>query len=318
MENVASEKNLSGIHILLSESCFNLIEPLGALITAAKNAQESVDLFAQSEADSLDAIILELEDKDSLEAIKKIRSLNRADASTIPVIVITDKPREKLPPEIRDEISTGFSTGIGIATGITAVLTKPLEINQLTIILLKYIHQSSKLRIEMLKDTLDCVNKDALTGVNNRMAFEIYEAKITHKIATNKISCFSLIIFDINNLKNTNDLLGHDAGDQLIIDGCKIICNTFKHSPVFRLGGDEFIAFLQGEDYRNRAELLSGFQKKMNKEYFISGAVSIASGISDFIPEKDINVADVFKRADEDMYKTKAKMKKQTISKLKT
>ena len=56
----------------------------------------------------------------------------------------------------------------------------------------------------------------------------------------------------------------------------------------------------------------------MNKEYFISGAVSIASGISDYIPEKDINVADVFKRADEDMYKTKAKMKKQTISKLKT
>ena len=61
-----------------------------------------------------------------------------------------------------------------------------------------------------------------------------------------------------------------------------------------------------------------GFQKKMNKEYFISGAVSIASGISDFIPQKDINLTDVFKRADEAMYKTKAKMKNQKLAKPKT
>lgn len=299
MENVTSENNLSGIHILLSESCFNLLRPLGALITTAKNAQEVVDFYSKSETDTLDAIILEFEEKDSLEAVKKIRSMNRPDASTISIIAITNKSQKKLSSQMQ--------------AGINTILTTPLDSNQVSINLLKCLHQSSKLRIEMLKNALDCVNKDALTGVNNRMAFENFEAKITHKIVTNKISSFSIILFDINNLKNTNDLLGHDAGDQLIIDGCKIICNTFKHSPVFRLGGDEFVAFLQGEDYNNRAELLSGFQKKMNKEYFISGAVSIASGMSDFIPQKDINVLDVFKRADEAMYKTKAKMKKQRV-----
>jgi diguanylate cyclase (GGDEF)-like protein len=225
--------------------------------------------------------------------------MNRPDASTISIIAITNKSQKKLSSQMQ--------------AGINTILTTPMDNNQVSIKLLKCLHQSSKLRIEMLKNALDCVNKDALTGVNNRMAFENFEAKITHKIVTNKISSFSIILFDINNLKNTNDLLGHDAGDQLIIDGCKIICNTFKHSPVFRLGGDEFVAFLQGEDYNNRAELLSGFQKKMNKEYFISGAVSIASGMSDFIPQKDINVLDVFKRADEAMYKTKAKMKKQRV-----
>ena len=299
MENVTSEKNLSGIHILLSESCFNLIKPLGTLITTAKNAQEVVDFYSKSEADTLDAIILQLEEKDSLEAVKKIRSMNRPDASTISIIAITNKSQKKLSSQMQ--------------AGINTILTTPLDSNQVSINLLKSLHQSSKLRIEMLKNALNCVNKDALTGVNNRMAFENFEAKITHKIVTNKISSFSIILFDINNLKNTNDLLGHDAGDQLIIDGCKIICNTFKHSPVFRLGGDEFVAFLQGEDYNNRAELLSSFQKKMNKEYFISGAVSIASGMSDFIPQKDINALDVFKRADEAMYKTKAKMKKQRV-----
>lgn len=299
MGNTESEKNLSGIHILLSESCFNLIKPLGALITIAKNAQEVVDFYSKSEADTLDGIILQLEEKDYLEAVKKIRSMNRPDASTISIIAITNKSQKKLSSQMQ--------------AGINTILTTPLDNNQVSINLLKCLHQSSKLRIEMMKNALDCVNKDALTGVNNRMAFENFEAKITHKIVTNKISSFSIILFDINNLKNTNDLLGHDAGDQLIIDGCKIICNTFKHSPVFRLGGDEFVAFLQGEDYNNRAELLSGFQKKMNKEYFISGAVSIASGMSDFIPQKDINVLDVFKRADEAMYKTKAKMKKQRV-----
>ena len=295
--NEESETGLSGLSLLVSESLFNLINPLGPLITITKNPQNTLELFSESETDSFDAIIL---DSDEIETANVIRSVNRSDSYTIPIIAITDnRPFE-------------------ISTGINALITKPIDEKSLCIALLKCMLNSSLARIKMLNQTLDCLNKDGLTGVNNRMAFENFEEKITQEIAANKISSFAIIIFDSNNLKNTNDLLGHDAGDQLIIDGCKIICNTFKHSPVFRVGGDEFVAFLQGEDYENRKNLLSGFQKKMNKEYFISGAVSIASGISDFIPQKDINLTDVFKRADESMYKTKAKMKNQKLAKPKT
>lgn len=277
MGNTESEKNLSGIKFLVSESVFNLIESLGGYITLTKNAEEALKIFTKSGTETYDAIILASEEA---ESVKNIPLENKIDSERLPVIAIKNKNPDK---------------------------------DELTISILKNLYKFSSLRIKRLEHALDCINKDGLTGVNNRMSFENFEDKITQEIVDNKISSFAIIIFDINNLKNTNDLLGHDAGDQLIIDGCKIICDTFKHSPVFRVGGDEFVAFLQGEDFKNRKCLLSGFQKKMNKEYFISGAVSIASGMSDFIPQKDINVADVFKRADEDMYRTKAKMKKQGV-----
>lgn len=54
-----------------------------------------------------------------------------------------------------------------------------------------------------------------------------------------------MIVFDINNLKIINDTLGHDFGDILIIDSCKLICKVFKRSPVYRIGGDEFVVILE-------------------------------------------------------------------------
>ena len=36
----------------------------------------------------------------------------------------------------------------------------------------------------------------------------------------------------------------------LIIDACKIICKVFKHSPVYRIGGDEFVVILEDADYQ--------------------------------------------------------------------
>jgi len=309
LTNIESVKNLTGSNILLvedneinRETSQQLLKSEGAVVTLASNGQEAVQIFSKSEINSFDAILMDITMPvmDGLTATRIIRSMNRPDSNTTPIIAITANAFEG---DIQKSLQAGMN----------AHLTKPLEINMLIRTLLKCIRWRSANQAEMLKNALNRVNKDGLTGVNNRMAYESFENKITNEIITNSISSFAIIIFDINNLKKTNDLIGHEAGDQLIIDGCKIICNTFKHSPVFRVGGDEFIAFLRGEDFEKRKTLLHDFQKRMNKEYFISGAVSIASGIADFIPNKDISLADVFKRADENMYKIKAKMKKQSL-----
>ncbi len=52
-----------------------------------------------------------------------------------------------------------------------------------------------------------------------------------------------------------NETKGRAAGDQLIRDACALVCEVFKHSPVFRVAGDEFAVIAQGHDYDCADEL---------------------------------------------------------------
>lgn len=92
----------------------------------------------------------------------------------------------------------------------------------------------------------------------------------------------------------------------------KIICSIFKHSPVFRIGGDEFAVILEGEDCKRYTELTKGFAdavKEYNKCSRVGEPISIAQGIAFYEEHKDITYADVFQRADSAMYQNKAHMK---------
>ena len=117
-----------------------------------------------------------------------------------------------------------------------------------------------------------------------------------------------MAVCDVNDLKKTNDTLGHKAGDQLLKDACAIICDTFKHSPVFRIGGDEFAAILRGQDYETRNGLLARFQER-NRRALDRGGIVVACGISEFRPEEDGAMAAVFERADAEMYRNKTELK---------
>ena len=117
---------------------------------------------------------------------------------------------------------------------------------------------------------------------------------------------FAVIILDINDLKKINDTEGHQAGDQYIKDSCKIICSTFSHSPVFRVGGDEFVVLAQGEDYENVDVLVENLRVR-NDEASKTGGIVIACGMAKF--ENDSYVAEVFERADTRMYENKSALK---------
>ena len=88
-----------------------------------------------------------------------------------------------------------------------------------------------------------------------------------------------------------------------------LICHTFKHSPVFRIGGDEFVALLEGEDYRNRSSLLSLFDSGI-EENLRNGAVVIASGLDEYRKGEDRRFRAVLERADKKMYARKSSLKK--------
>jgi diguanylate cyclase (GGDEF)-like protein len=149
-------------------------------------------------------------------------------------------------------------------------------------------------------------NYDELTGVKNKHAYAEMEAKLNKKIKSGKNPEFAIAVFDINGLKQINDTLGHQAGDQFIKDGCDSICQIFKHSPVFRLGGDEFAIIVQGTDYDN-VEILMESVAQSNRINKFERKVVIAAGMSRF--EYDENVAAVFARADKNMYENKSTLK---------
>lgn len=150
--------------------------------------------------------------------------------------------------------------------------------------------------------------RDSLTGVKNKTAYSSTEKKMNSLIRENASEDFSVFVFDLNDLKKINDNLGHDEGDKYIRAGSALICGIFNHSPVFRIGGDEFAAILTGNDHNIRAQLKAKIkeQAENNKRH---GGVVVAVGSADFSADSDTCVLDVFKRADKEMYEDKHRLK---------
>ena len=157
-------------------------------------------------------------------------------------------------------------------------------------------------------------NKDALTGVKNKHAYVTAESKLNDQIDAETDGLeFAVTVCDINGLKQVNDEQGHSSGDEYIRNACKIICDVFDHSPVYRIGGDEFVVIMSGKDYENRHNLIKRFYN-IQVENKRNGLVTLAYGMAEFIPEKDLTLQDVFERADNLMYENKKRFKDQPIN----
>ena len=150
--------------------------------------------------------------------------------------------------------------------------------------------------------------RDALTGVKNKRSFALHQERIEAKIDRDKSLRFAVVVCDINDLKKVNDTWGHLAGDQYICDACQVICHIFEHSPVFRIGGDEFAVVLTGQDFENRHSLMRHLFEQVHNNSK-AGGVIIASGLADFFNGYDHEFRTVFDRADQAMYDNKLRLK---------
>lgn len=161
-----------------------------------------------------------------------------------------------------------------------------------------YVNHLAKARIE--------ANVDALTGVKNRHAYLMAEERLNAQISEEPGKEFAVTILDVNDLKRVNDRDGHNAGDEYLRDACRTICKVFKHSPVFRVGGDEFAVLSQGEDYGRIDELVQEMDR-LNEEALQNGGIVIACGMAKH--GEETAVAPVFERADLRMYENKSELK---------
>lgn len=148
---------------------------------------------------------------------------------------------------------------------------------------------------------MNAINKmavyDFLTGVFNRNFFE----KELASLKNGGEDCWYLIA-DLNNLKETNDVMGHSAGDELLQAVAGLLKRTAGESgEVFRQGGDEFAVLWKGEDINGFLELLEENRTKLNAERIIP--VSFAIGYCRLSEEDGID------KADRMMYENKAAIK---------
>ncbi len=155
-------------------------------------------------------------------------------------------------------------------------------------------------------------NIDSLTSVKNRSAYEARLEDIQNRTSEGKISGFGIVLFDVNNLKRINDELGHFMGDEYLKNACRLICTVYKNSPVYRIGGDEFVVVLEGRPYEQREQILEAFVREMDRikdsDLRPEEKVSIAYGMAVYEGSND-KIEAVVKRADELMYATKKRMK---------
>ena len=154
--------------------------------------------------------------------------------------------------------------------------------------------------------------KYPLTNVRNSNAYNELKRSYEKKLLNGDIKEFAVAVFDLNDLKLVNDTKGHDAGDKYLQDACSLICRVFQHSPVFRIGGDEFVTLLMNGDFHKREELINDFNKQVDYN-LVNGGPVVSAGISLFDSNTDTGYEDVFTRADELMYSRKKELKQRKL-----
>ena len=151
---------------------------------------------------------------------------------------------------------------------------------------------------------------DALTGTANRNAYIDAINRLNQEIKDGK-AAFSLAVFDINGLKNSNDTFGHEYGDLMIITASDILKEAIGVENLYRIGGDEFVAILKISDTQKLEKILGFIEARIGaandtiKGFKAEAPLAISKGFSCFAAGEDSDVQAVFRRADDAMYADK-------------
>lgn len=149
------------------------------------------------------------------------------------------------------------------------------------------------------------VEKDPLTGVLNRMAFEIYA---NHCFSGElEGDCHALLLLDLDDFKQINDGYGHVLGDHALITTAAILKTCVRNSDyVGRLGGDEFAVFLKSVSQEQAAKKAGEICEALERAEMKSNEamVTCSIGIACF-PKDGIDFNELYQRADRGLYKVK-------------
>jgi diguanylate cyclase (GGDEF)-like protein/PAS domain S-box-containing protein len=151
-------------------------------------------------------------------------------------------------------------------------------------------------------------NFDTLTGLANRqMASDRLEQEI--KKADRSKKNIALMFFDLDGFKDVNDTLGHDVGDNLLVQVAKRLRSHIRDiDTIARFGGDEFVIIMGGLDSADPVDQIANeLVKKIVEPFTLGGAtafISTSVGITIY-PQDASNSIEMFRNADQAMYASK-------------
>lgn len=171
-----------------------------------------------------------------------------------------------------------------------------------------YIEMTQKMMEQKERDFLiKSAYTDELTQLHNRR----YCMEYMNKLREERNFKYTVICFDLNNLKTVNDTYGHAKGDVLIRSAAEVIAETFEdYGVVARMGGDEFVAVIGTADEEKLVSLMKEFVQNIDrknhviKDLNMSIAYGYASG-----SQSDSDIEKVYQTADDRMYEKKKQMK---------
>jgi len=172
--------------------------------------------------------------------------------------------------------------------------------------------------VALLRDLADLVERefaalelatvDALTGLTNRRGFNAISLH-TLAICRRLDRAATLLLFDLDDFKEINDTLGHQAGDEALRAFATLLERTFRDSDVVaRLGGDEFTVLLSGatpEQVKRPLSILRLRLDQRNEAAPEGGELAFSVGAAAYDPDVHRDVSDLVAVADELMYADK-------------
>lgn len=264
---------------------FNLLE--------AGSGGECMRIIQENPA-NIDLVLLDLvmPGIDGFEVLR--RRQNMQDFLDIPVIVLTTSDT----PDVQTNV---------YELGANDFLIKP--INKATALARIQNLLKSKHRVRSLKQK--CVEfkvkseLDEMTGLFNKATTL---SLITNILSAPPLNRHALLVVDIDNFKAINDVFGHTVGDHTISVISNVIASRFADSDIVgRIGGDEFIIFIQNvlskqDVYKRTDELVQAISAKENLS--IPDNVTISIGLA-FSNGSERDYSSLFSKADEALYFSK-------------
>jgi len=166
---------------------------------------------------------------------------------------------------------------------------------------------------EFADEMSEAATHDALTKTFSKRAYDEKAAELDEEIAAGDAS-FGIAMIDLNFLKELNDQHGHDKGDLALQGVVREIGSCFADTPLYRVGGDEFVLVMCPWDDAVEQERIARFKERIATLSDDSSLepwerLSAAVGYAQFDASIDSSAADVLRRADEAMYVNKKAMK---------
>lgn len=147
-------------------------------------------------------------------------------------------------------------------------------------------------------------DKDGLTGLNLRAAYD--EAfKNAHQ------SDMAVVYFDVNNLKLTNDTMGHKYGDKLLKECVTAMKENFRENEIYRTGGDEFIVLMDGVGpaiIEKKLKAIADKMLKLTNEDTDGMTYQVAAGYC--VGNGELTKQEIEEKAESNMYINKKELKR--------